>query len=157
MSLKVWNLGYRESSARFEDVKFTNWQLKHVYVRHHVGVEVQRPEGYYAIFQDTLLLGNRNQTLLNRSRSMTVIIMLVSRKSALYNQQYHQLGTRPRSIQNISFTMIVRKGTVTSNLHHKPVQRDATIFLLNKKDDKRRQEILTNNFYVCFSNINKLN
>lgn len=102
----LWNVGYRGSLA-FEDAKFTNWHLRHVYVRHYIGVELQRQEGYYEdLSRDTLLLGNRNQTLLNGSRSMTVVMMLVDRKSALYNQQYHQLGTSPRSIRNISFTVL---------------------------------------------------
>lgn len=40
------------------------------------------------ISQGTLPLDSWNQTLLNRSRS-TTIIMFIGRKSALYTQQYH--------------------------------------------------------------------
>lgn len=48
---------------------------------------------------------SRNETLLNGSRSMTIIIMFADRKSALYTQQYHQLGASSRSIRYLFHTV----------------------------------------------------
>lgn len=52
----IRNAGYRRSSAVAEDAKLTKWHPRHVYVRHYIGVELQRAEGYHEdTSRDTLL------------------------------------------------------------------------------------------------------
>lgn len=48
----------------------------------------------------------------------TIIIMFADRKSALYTQQYHQLGASSRSIRYFCFTLRCEEGTFIENQNH---------------------------------------
>lgn len=65
----MWNFAYRRS-AKFEEVKFTDWHLNNVYICTHpyIGMKLQRGQrDITEVFLSTLLFGSRNQTLLDGS------------------------------------------------------------------------------------------